>query len=174
MHPAVYRLTFLPGIRLPSGKRQQRGASELSCIESEFGTRVANECLERYYLHRRPPAPRPVRLTSNTQRQLGFAGPRPFIVHLAVVNAPVATPSVPRAPPQPCARARGGLPHLLVLLVSIVVKELQTKLPRQVHPVSDSLELFGEPRAEVWWPAVSATAWSLSTSACRTGSSSCH
>jgi hypothetical protein len=72
------------------------------------------------------------------------------------------------------ARARGGLPHLLVPLVSIGVKELQMKRPRHVHPVSDSLELFGVPRAEVWWPAASATAWSLSTSACRTGSSSCH
>ena len=48
-----------------------------------------------------------------------------------------------------CARGRGGLPHLLVLPVSIVVKELQTKRPRQVRPVSDSMELFGVPRDEV-------------------------
>ena len=56
------------------------------------------------YLRRRPQAPRPVRLTSNTPRQLGFAGPRPIIVHHAVVSAPVAKPAVPRAPRQPLLR----------------------------------------------------------------------
>ena len=73
------------------------------------------------------------------------------------------------------ARAQGGIPHLLVLPVSIVVKELQTKRPRQVHVVSDRMQLSGVLRDEVLVASgVGHTAWSLSTSACRIGSSSCQ
>ena len=50
------------------------------------------------------PAPRPVRLTPNTQQQLGFAGPRPISAHPAVVSVPVAKPAAPRAPRQPLLR----------------------------------------------------------------------
>ena len=95
-------------IQLFTGERFYRGYCTHGCrVESSQQRSRSSEPeppmnISHYFTSpQKAPAPRPVRLTSNTQRQLGFAGPRPIIAHHAIVSTPVAKPAVPRAPRQP-------------------------------------------------------------------------